>query len=83
MIPLILFSSIIILSSAINSFRVFLFIVLRGVAINYFSSQIDTPILLEPRSKPINLHLSECFFLNSSKVIILYILNLSDSLRHI
>ena len=44
---------------------------------------INIPILLEPRSNPINLHLSECFFLNSSKVIILYILNLSDTLRHI
>ena len=30
-----------------------------GVAINCFSSQIETPIRFEPRSKPINLHLSK------------------------
>ena len=83
MIPFISFSLMINLSSLISSLSEFLTIVFNGVAINCFSSQIDTPILLEPRSKPINLHLSECFFLNSSKVIILYILNLSDSLRHI
>ena len=55
----------------------------QSIAIDCFSSQIDTPILFEPRSKPINLEVSDCFFLNSSIVIILYILNLSDSLRHI
>ena len=49
--------------------------VLRG------KTQIN--LFFEPRSKPINLLLSECFFLNSSKVIILYILILSDSFRHI
>ena len=83
MTPFISFSSIIILSSSISSLAVDLLMVLKGVAINCFSSQIETPILFEPRSKPINLHLSDCFFFNSSKVIILYILNLSGSLRHI
>ena len=62
MIPFILFSSTIILSSSTTSLEEDLIIVLKGVAINCFSSQIDTPILLEPRSKPINLHLSNCFF---------------------
>ena len=55
--------------------------VLNGVAIDCFSSQIDTPILFDPKSKPINLVLFVCFFLNSSIVIILYILYLSDSLQ--
>ena len=44
------------------------------------SSQIETPILFDPKSKPINRTLFECFILKSSIVIILYILYLSDSL---
>jgi len=50
------------------------------VAMDCLSSQIETPILLDPKSKPINLTLFECFILKSSIVIILYILYLSDSL---
>ena len=60
-----------------------LFIVLKGVAIDCLSSHIDIPIFFEPKSKPINLNLLLYFFLNCSIVIILYIYNLSDTLRHI
>ena len=79
-IPPMLFSSIIILSSLIRSFVFVLIIVLNGVAIDCLSSHIETPILLDPKSNPINLTLFECFDLKSSIVIILYILYLSDSL---
>ncbi len=58
MIPFISFSLIMSLSSSMSSLAVDLLMVLKGVAINCFSSQIETPILFEPRSKPINLHLS-------------------------
>ena len=76
-------SSIIIFSSLIKFSAFVLFKVFKGVAIDCFSSQIETPILLDPRSKPINLVVSDCFFFSSSIVIILYNYNLSDSLRHI
>mgnify|MGYP003760181409 CR=1 FL=1 len=48
---------------------------------DWLSSQIDTPILFDPKSKPINLVLLVWFFLNSSIVIILYIPYLSDTLQ--
>ena len=80
-IPLILFSLIISSNSLIRSSNLDLFIVLSGVAIFWFSSHIATPILFEPKSRPINLDVFSCFFLNSSIVIILYIIYLSDSLR--
>ena len=63
-IPLILFSEIISFNWVINSVVLVLAIVLKGVAIDCLSSHIDTPILLEPRSNPINLEGSACFFLN-------------------
>ena len=59
-----MYSLIISCNCEINSFVFVLVIVLKGVAIDCFSSQIDTPILLEPRSNPINLEGSDCFFLN-------------------
>ena len=55
-------------------------IVLKGVAIDWHSSQIDIPTLFEPKSKPINLDFLVILFLNSSIVIILYLSNLSGSL---
>jgi len=81
MIPPILFSSTITMTSFIILSVLILFRVLNGVAIDCLSSQIDTPILFDPKSKPINLVLFVCFFLNSSIVIILYILCLSDTLQ--
>ena len=53
MIPPILFSLIISFNSIISFSDEVLTIVLNGVAINCFSSHIETPILLEPRSNPI------------------------------
>tara|TARA_B100000315_G_scaffold81173_1_gene74398 strand:+ start:1313 stop:1513 length:201 start_codon:yes stop_codon:yes gene_type:complete len=55
MIPPILFSSTITFMSSIILSVLILFRVLNGVAIDCFSSQIDTPILFDPKSKPINL----------------------------
>ena len=59
------------------------FIVTKGVAIDLFSSHIETPILLDPISKPINLAFRDDFFLKFSIVIILYIYYLSVSLQSI
>ena len=58
-------------------------IVTKGVAIDLFSSHIETPILLDPISKPINLAFRDDFFLKFSIVIILYIYYLSVSLQSI
>ena len=48
------------------------FITFKGVAINLLLSQIDTPILFDPKSKPINLEILLRFNFNSSIVTILY-----------
>ena len=63
---------IISLISEINEDKSDEFITFKGVAINLLLSQIDTPILFDPKSKPINLEFLLRFNFNSSIVTILY-----------